>query len=208
MAYLTRAELRALDGLGDSSVHSDALLDEAILMASNVVDRATGTSFGDVTTPAYSSFTVTLSGTGSRRIRVKDQEGYPILYIRTIDTVTIDGVTDSGITYVIDAAGMVTRSAGVWSASSDGGENIVITGTAGITNDTSGDAWADIRWAARSIARNWALNQESRLADRALNLTTSEGSFEVRAQAGAPGRATNLPDVNVVLNRHNHRWSL
>ena len=208
MAYTTRAELRALDGLGDSSVHSDALLDEAILMASNTVDRATGTSFGDVTTPAYGAFSITLSGTGSRCIRLLDQEGYPVLYPRTISSVTIDGVADAGITYVLAANGYATRSSGAWSAGSDGGLNIVIVGTAGLADDASVDALADLRWAARSIARNWVLNQESRLADRALNLTTSEGSFEVRAQAGAPGRPTNLPDVNVVLNRHNHRWSI
>jgi len=208
MAYATRAELRALDGLGDVTVHSDALLDEAILMASNTVDRATGTSFGDVTTPAYKAFSVTLSGTGSRKIRLIDEEGYPILYPRTISSVTIDGVADAGITYVLGSTGYVVRSSGAWDSSADGGYNIVVVGTAGLSSDASTDALADLRWAARSIARNWVLNQESRLSDRALNLTTSEGSFEVRAQAGAPGRPTNLPDVNVVLNRHNHRWSI
>jgi hypothetical protein len=208
MAYTTQAELRALDGLGDSTVHSNALLDEAILMAKNTVDRATGTSFGDVTTPAYDAFTITLSGNGSTCIRLLDDEGYPILFPRTISSVTIGGVADSGITYVLQPNGTAVRSSGVWSANSTGGENIVIVGTAGRADDASVDSLADIRWASRSIARNWTLNQESRLADRALNLTTPEGSFEVRAQAGAPGRSTNLPDVNVVLNRHNHRWSI
>jgi hypothetical protein len=208
MAYATRAELRALDGLGDSTVHSDALLDEAILLAKNTVDRATGTSFGDVSSAAYDAFTVTMSGNGGRCIRLVDVEGYPILFARTISSVTIDGVADSGITYVLHPDGRAIRSSGSWSVGSDGGQNIVVVGTAGVADDASVDALADLRWCARSIARNWVLNQESRLADRALNLTTPEGSFEVRAQAGAPGRPTNLPDVNAVLGRHNHRWSI
>ena len=204
MAYATLAELRAMDGLGDSSVHSDALLTTAISMAKAVIDRATGTSFGDVTTPAYDAFTVTLDGSGSRSIRLVDVEGRPVLFPRTVSSVTIDGVADSGITYVLKREGIVIRSSGAFTVGSDGGQNVVVVGTAGVANTPP----ADVAWAARAIARNWALNQESRLPDRALNLTTPDGSFEVRAQAGAPGRPTNMPDVNAVLMRHNHYWPL
>lgn len=204
MAYATRAQLRALNGLGDSAVHSDADLDEAILFSKTVIDRFCGTSFGDVTTPAYDTFNVTLDGNGSRRIRLADVEGRPVLFPRTITSVTIDGVADSGITYVLNPSGWIQRSDGVFSVGSDGGQNVVIVGTAGVYQSPP----ADITWAARSIARYWALNLQSRMPDRALNVTTPEGNFEVRAQAGAVGRPTAMPDVNAVLNRHRHTWDL
>lgn len=206
MAYATRAELRALNGLGDSAVHSDADLDEAILYAKTVIDRYTGTSFGDVTTPAYDAFTVTLAGNGGRSIILRDLEGYPVLFPRTITSVTINGVADSGITYGLDPSGKVTRSDGTWEHDDpqDGGLNITVAGTAGAYDDPP----ADIAWAARSIARYWTLNLQTRMPDRALNLTTPEGNFEVRAQAGGVGRPTPMPDVNAVLNRHRHLWSL
>ena len=205
MAYVTRAELRALNGLGDSSVHSDADLDNAISFAKTVIDRHTGTSFGDVTTPAYDAFTVTLDGTGTRRIVLRDLQGDPIMFPRTISSVTIDGVADSGITYTLHPTGWIQRSDGAFSADADGaGRNVVISGTAG-AYDTPPE---DISWAARAIARYWVLQLQSRVPDRAINLTTPEGAFEVRAQAGGVGRPTAMPDVNAVLNRHRHTFPL
>ena len=204
MAYLTRAQLRSLNGLGDSTVHSDGDLDDGIIYAKITVDRYCGTSFGDLTTPAYDPFTVTLNGTGSHVINLRDQEGRPIMFPRTISSATIDGVADSGIGYVMYPTSRVRRDSGVWTFGSDGGQNVVISGTAGAYDTPPGD----IAWAARAIARYWVLNLQSRMPDRALNLTTPEGNFEVRAQAGGVGRPTPMPDVNAVLNRHRHIWDL
>ena len=204
MAYTTTAILRALNGIGDITVHPDADLAEAALYAKEVVDRYTGTSFGDVTTPAYDAFTITMDGNGSNKIRLEDFEARPVMYPRTISSITIDGVADSGITYVLNATGVIQRSSGVFSVGSNGGQNVVIVGTAGAYDTPP----SDIAWAARSIARYWVLQLQSRMPDRALNMTTPEGNFEVRAQAGGVGRPTPMPDVNAVLNRHRHTWDI
>lgn len=204
MAYCTRAQLRALNGLGDPAVHSDADLDAGIVFCKEVIDRHCGTTFGDVTTPAYDAFTITVDGTGSRRVRLVDVEGRTIYFPRSITSVTIDGTADSGITYTLNPAGWIQRSSGAFTIGDDGGQNVVIVGTAGRYNTPPGD----VAWAARQIARQWVLELTSRMSDRALSVTTQDGSYEVRAQAGGVGRPTNLPDVNAVLNRHRHGWSV
>ena len=201
MAYVSRAELRALNGLGDSAVHTDADLDIGVLICKEIVDEFTGTSFGDITTPAYDAFSVTVDGEGSDVTRAMDDDKRPVMFIRTIDTVTIGGVLDAGYTYQFDKAGYIKRSSGTFTA---GVQNVVITGTAGRTSTPV----QEIRWAARSIARNWILNLHSNLPDRIISGTSAEGSFEVRAQAGSVGRPTAMPDINAALNNHRHRWDL
>jgi len=201
--YATREQLRSLNGLGDDNVHTDADLDEAIVYAKAVIDRFTGTSFGNVETPAYDPFTVVLSGNGKTRITLVDLEGGRILFPRSISSVTIGGVPDAEVTYTLSPTGVVQRSSGAFSATTMGA-NVVISGTAGAYDSPP----SDIAWAARSIARYWVLNLQSRMPDRAINLTTAEGAFEVRAQAGGPGRPTPMPDVNAVLNRHRHSFPI
>lgn len=200
MAYATRAEMRALNGLGDSAVYSDAELDLALDIAKETIDDYCGTSFGDVTSAAYTAFSVTLDGTGRDRVTLRGDTGSIIMFPRTVSAVTVNGVADSvAITYTLRPTGVIVRSTGVFSFE-DEGRNIAITGTAGFTDSPS----ESIRWAARSIARFWLLSLQSRVPERALQLTTAEGAFELRAQAGAPGRPTPMPDVNAVLNRNRH----
>lgn len=197
--------MRALDGLGNSAVHSDAEIDTSIILAKSTVDRYTGNVFGDVTTPAYDAFTTTLDGNGHRVIRLVDGNGATLFHARTVSSVTIDGVADAGITYKIKADGDLHRSSGAWSRASDGfGQNIVVVGTYGYS-DTPPEL---ITWACESIARFWLINLKSRMPDRALNLTTADGSYEVRAQSGGVGRPTAMPDVNTALNLYRDRWDL
>ena len=200
MAYTTRAEMRALNGLGDSAVFSDSDIDAAILIAGETIDDYCGTSFGDLTTPAYESFTCTIDGSGRDRVTLRTDAGVNIMYPRTISSVTIDGVADGvGISYVLRPTGVIVRNTGTFTYD-DEGRNIVVSGTAGFTDEPS----ESIKWAARSLARFWLLSLQSRVPERALQLTTSDGSFEMRAQAGAPGRPSPMPDVNAVLNRNRH----
>jgi len=202
MAYTSLAGLRALDGLGDSATFPDSSLDAAAAYAERTIDRFCGTTFGDITTPAYRPYSVTVDGNGQAAIRLVDVEGEPVLYPRTVTAAHINEVADSAITYTVQPYGAIYRHSGVWSRSTNvGGQNVTITGTAGVTNTTP----EDIAWAARTIARFWVLQLHSRTPDRAINLTTPEGSFEVRAQAGGVGRPTPLPDVNSVLNSNRHR---
>lgn len=202
MAYTSLAELRALDGLGDAATFPDSSLTAGAAYAERTINRFCGTTFGDITTPAYDPFTVTLDGNGLMSIRLVGIEGAPVLYPRTITSATVNGVADSGIVYSLQPYGTVYRHTGVWSRSTNvGGQNVVIEGTAGVNNTTP----EDIAWAARTLARFWVLQLHSRTPDRAINLTTPEGAFEVRAQAGGVGRPTPLPDVNATLNANRHQ---
>ena len=201
MAYCTRAELRALDGLGDSSVHSDADLDIAIVFAKETIDDYCGTSFGSVASAAFDSFSVTVDGTGHDNVKLRGLSGALVMFPRTITAASVDGVAvPDSVTYTLRGTGVVVRSTGTWKYESEG-LNVVISGTAGFTDEPS----ASIAWAARSIARFWLVSLNSRTPERALQLTTSDGSFEMRAQAGGnAARPTAMPDVNAVLSRNRH----
>jgi len=201
MAYTTLATMRTVDGVGDSSVYSDAQVNEAITFAKFIVDDATGTTFGDVTAPAYDSFSLTLTGTGTRWLALESEDGKPLVYPRTISSATISGVADSGVTYTVHPDGLVYRDTGAWSTQA-GGRNIVIAGTAGYTDDPP----EAIKWACRMIARDRLFHNDSRNSDRALSVTTPDGFFTMNAQAGRTGRDTAMPDVNAVLNRYRQVW--
>lgn len=186
MAYATVAEVRALDGLADVTVYPDVTLQQGIDYATKLIDGYCGTSF------EAKAFSVTLDGNGNFAILT------PVLFIRTITSVTIDGVSISPLTpFSSRREGYVVRNDGDVFAYSPWGSNVVIAGTAGAT--TAPDE--DIKWAARTIARDYALNLHSRIPSRALTIQNEFGQVEVRAQAGGPGRPTALPDVNAVLNK-------
>lgn len=75
----------------------------------------------------------------------------------------------------------------------------------------TGAAWTvelpppvSIRWAVRTIARQWLVELHSRLPDRAMSMTNEYGQINL-AQAGGPWRPTSQPEVNAVLNRYRER---
>jgi hypothetical protein len=61
-----------------------------------------------------------------------------------------------------------------------------------------------IRWAVRTIARQWVTDLDSRLPDRATQLISEFGTQNL-AQAGGAWRPTSLPEVNAVLNAYRVR---
>jgi hypothetical protein len=61
-----------------------------------------------------------------------------------------------------------------------------------------------IRWAVRTIARQWLVDLHSRVPDRATKLVTEFGETTF-AQAGGPWRPTSLPEVNAVLAGYRER---
>lgn len=61
-----------------------------------------------------------------------------------------------------------------------------------------------IRWAVRTIARQWLVDHHARMPERALSLVNEYGQTNL-AQAGGDWRPTSLPEVNAVLNRYRER---
>jgi hypothetical protein len=61
-----------------------------------------------------------------------------------------------------------------------------------------------IRWAVRTIARQWVTDLDARLPDRATSVISEFGTQNL-AQAGGSWRPVSLPEVNAVLNAHRIR---
>jgi hypothetical protein len=188
MAYAVVADVRALDGLADTTVFPDATLQDGIDFATELIDGYCGTSF------ETKNFSVTLDGSGSF------VQATGVLFIRSLTSVTIDGVaqTLSDLVYANDGT---LRHKNGYFPSWWWGQNVVVAGTAGVT----AVAGPRIKWACRTIARDYCLNLHSRIPSRALTVSNDLGQIEVRAQAGGPGRPTNMPDVNAVLNANKHK---
>jgi hypothetical protein len=169
-------------------VYPDATIQQGIDYATGLIDTYCGTSF------EAKSFSVTKDGNNSTSLWIG------VLFIASLTSVTVDGVAQTLSDIVARPEGVIVHKNGVftwqwW------GQNIVVQGTAGVTTV----APTDIAWACRTIARQYCLELHSRIPSRAIQLSNEAGQFEVRAQAGGPGRPTNLPDVNVVLNRNKHK---
>jgi hypothetical protein len=188
VAYAVVADIRALDGLSDIVVHPDATLQSGIDFATDLIDDYCGTSF------EAKAFTVTKDGTG----RVDLYIG--VLFVATLTSVLIDGVSVPVGNFKARPEGVLVRTDGVFTPSLYG-LNVIVSGTAGVTPTPA----EDIKWACRTVARQYALELHSRIPSRALQVSNELGQFEMRAQAGGPGRPTSLPDVNVVLNRNKHK---
>lgn len=189
MAYAALAEVRALDGLADVGVYPDSVLTSGIAYATDLIDDYCGTSF------EAKPFTVTRDGTG----RVDLYLG--VLFVQSLTSVLIDGVSVPGGSFLARPEGVLVRTDGGIFTCPLYGLNVIVSGTAGVTATPA----EDIKLAARTIARQYALDLHSRIPSRALQVSNELGQFEVRAQAGGPGRPTNLPDVNVVLNANKHK---
>lgn len=190
MAYATDAEVRALEGLEDETVFPAALVAEAIAFADLQVDTITGTSW------EHKPFTRTLDGNGRQSLHLPS-----LVFPRSLTAVTIDGAAlapTDWAGWVLTEEGYVLRDTGTFPLRWPG-QNVTVSGTAGVTTAPT----PDIAWCARTLARQYLLDLVSRVPDRALSIQSDFGQISL-AQAGAKGRPTSLPDVNAILMRHVH----
>lgn len=189
--YASLAEVRAIDGMDDDTTFPDATVNEAIDYAEELIDRYTGTSW------VYKSFSVTMSGNGRRSLQLIDDEGRIVLNPRTLSSVTVDGdVVSDTSGWALHPDGLIVRDSGTF-ATSTVGRNVVVSGTAGLTQTVP----KDIAWAARTLARQYALDLVSRIPDRALQIQNDFGSVTLAQAGNHPDRPTSLPEVNARLAR-------
>lgn len=188
-AYATVAEVAALPDLArEPDVFTDAMIEEGIEYAIELVENETGTSW------IYREHVVTLDGD------YRDIAYVGIPFLRTIESCTVDGETQDVDGWTVTDDGYVRRDDSAPFVSSIPGRNVSITVTAGATVTPP----AEIKWAVRTLARWYVLRLVSRAPDNAIQLTNAEGSVML-AQPGKHG-PTALPEVNAVLRRNNHRW--
>lgn len=177
MAYTTLSEVRALDGLDDESLFPDSALNDAIAYAEELILDYCGPW-------APTSITLTFQGSAT------DVVTLGVSGVRSLDSLTVNGTSAvSGASVTFD--GVLTLAEVAYAD-----DLIVVTVTAGYQST----APERLSWAARTIARQYVLDLARRTPDRALSVASEYGTVQL-AQAGGPGRPTNLPDVNAVLQR-------
>lgn len=191
MAYASLAEMRAMEGLSSSTDFPDATVNDAVTLAEAEIDDYTMTSW------EYKPFTAVLDGTASRKIWLVDEEGYPILFPRTVTAATIDGVAATTTGWKLHPSGLVITDDATFSYD-DQGQNISIAGTAGKTNAVP----TIIAWATRKLARFHLLTDVSRINEQAIQAATDFGTIQLAQASNQAERPTSLPEVNARLARH------
>lgn len=188
MAYATAAEVRAMDGMGDAVAYPDPWLVDAVAFATETIDTYCGTSF------EVAPFTAVTSSpmTGTKYFLLEGPRGL-ILFPRSITSATLDGGALTR-TWTLHPEGWVQADSSV----SRG--RLTLTGTAGFSEV----APVSIRWAARTIARQYVVDLVSRIPDRALQVQGEYGTIQI-AQPGGRHGPTSLPEVNAVLSRFRFR---
>jgi hypothetical protein len=196
VAYTTLAIVRAMEGMSDSAVFTDATIEAAILEAVILIDDYTGTSWESDT------WSITVDGTNTNRLSLEDPFNGQrrILFPRSITSVTVDGVSEiaESASWGLFPEGFIIRDSGTFTYTKPG-RNIVIAGTAAVTLTVP----VDIALVARTLARQYTLDTVSRVDDRAVMMTTEVGTIRL----SQPGKRwpTGMPQLDAILNRRRHR---
>lgn len=175
----TVAQVRALEGLDDTTVFPTATLEEAIDFAEELIDDYCGSMFVQrlavVSRPKTTAYRTSI---------LLDRP-----FVQSLEWVQVDGV-DATASYELVDDRLYATSGYIAT------DPMVYAYVHGPSSAPSG-----IRWAARTIARHYALNLVSRIPDRALSIQSDFGQVQM-AQAGGMQRPTAFPEVNAELNRH------
>lgn len=194
--YTDLATVRSMEGMADSVVFTDEIINNAMNEADLLIDDYTGTSW---TAKAWS---MTVSGSASRRLTLEDPFNGQrrVLFPRSITAVTVDGTSQlaASSSWALFPEGFVLKDSGIFEYTAPG-MNVVIAGTAG----ASTAAPVDIQLVARTLARQYALDTVSRVDDRAVMMTTEVGTIRL----SQPGKRwpTGMPQLDAILNRRRHR---
>lgn len=181
MPYTTVNEVRAMDAMDDTSIR-ETDLSEGIEWAEEIIDTYTGTSW------THKPFSARVGATHQGSALLRDDQNRPILFPRTITSVTEDGVAVNYSSWKLYPHGIVIRDGAFFG-------DTIIEGTAGITATPP----IDIRWCARTLARQYVIDLASRIPDRALNMQTEFGYINLAQPGTHPDRPTALPEVNARL---------
>jgi hypothetical protein len=195
VAYTTLAIVRAMEGMADSAVFTNATIESSILEAVLLIDDYTGTSWESA------AWSITVDGTNTNRLTLEDPfDGQRrILFPRTISSVTVDGVNElpAAADWALFPEGFIIRDSGTFTYTKPG-RNVVIAGTAGAATVVP----VDIALVARTLARQYTLDTVSRVDDRAVMMTTEMGTIRL-SQPGARW-PTGMPQLDAILNRRRH----
>lgn len=178
------ADLRAMDGLEDTSDYPTAKLVE----------------IRDQVTDLFVSYCRTAWGeTYMRETFDGDRSNYVLLnYLPVVRLLRADksGVEETITDWTVDDSGYLETDTGTFFAS--GRRNYVVDYIFGRPSVPG-----DVHRAALKLARAWLLAGDSSIPDRARMMTTEWGTFQLtNATADFP---TGMPEVDAVLNRYSYR---
>lgn len=183
------ADIRALEGLSNTTKYPTALLESARVQAEQRFEWSTWVSW----VPRYARDI--LDGNNRSDIVLTRQRP------RTVLSVTTDGTVQTDLTqFRLYTYGVLERTNGVWFLADvyGGGQNVIVEYTHGYDRPPE-----DLRWAFLTYVRYLLYETQSRIPDRASAFTTPDGTFQL-VTAGFQ-RPTGLPDVDAILNARSHR---
>ena len=187
--YAELADIRALEGMSNTSKYPTAALEAARAQAADRFEWATRVAW----VPRYAR--ETLDGNNRSDLTLTWPQPRQIL------SVTTDGTVVSDLTaFRLYSFGVIERTNGVWFLADvyGGGQNVTVEYTHGYDRPPE-----DIRWAFLTYVRYLLYETQSRIPDRASAFTTPDGTFQL-VTAGFQ-RPTGLPDVDAILNARSHR---
>lgn len=187
--YAELAEIRALEGMSNTSKYPTAALESARAQAEDRFEWATRVSW----VPRYAR--ETLDGNNRSDLILKWPRPRQVL------SVTTDGTAVTDLTqFRLYTFGVIERTNGVWFLADvyGGGQNVIVEYTHGYDRPPE-----DIRWAFLTYVRYLLYETQSRIPDRASAFTTPDGTFQL-VTAGF-NRPTGLPDVDAILNARSHQ---
>jgi hypothetical protein len=186
--YADLAELRTLDSLSNVTKYPTATLNRARWQAESRFEDATGVAW----VPRHDrqvSF-------GDRTTQLMLRWPRP----RSLIAVSIDGTAATDLTlFSLYETGLIERTSGVtWPRGYTSSGNVIVEYTHGYDRPPE-----DLRLAFLTYVRYLILDTTSRIPDRASSYSTDFGTFQL-VTAGF-NRPTGLPEIDAVLNEHNHR---
>lgn len=175
--YFEIAELREQSGLDDESIFSDALLVNARAAAEDLIETATGLAW-------------------VRRYRREVRDGpdscslivkmYPEVIAASVSGTSVSPEAyDDGELYLSSGWGCIRRS-------------IIVEYEHGLRVPPE-----DLRRATLRYARVVALDFKSRIPERAIQMNTEAGSFQLALASRE--RPTGYPEIDAILQQHDHR---
>lgn len=185
--YATLAEIRALDALSNTTKYPTAKLEAARAQAEDRFEDATGVAW----VPRFHR--ETLAGDNTTQLLLKWPRP------RSLLATSIDGTAAADLTvFSLYPTGIIERASGVpWPRGVTASGNVVVEYTHGYDQPPE-----DLRQAFLTYVRYLILDTTARIPDRASAMSTEMGTFQL-VTAGFK-RPTGLPEVDAVLNDHDH----
>lgn len=180
--YFTLAELRGQSGLDDLAIFPTWLLEASRTAVEDLIHQVTGVAW----CPAFARETHDGSGNSTLLLRR--------LYPRAILSATVGGSAIDTSAIEVYSDGEVYNASG-WGLARRG---VVLEYEHGRTNPP-----ADLRRAALRLGRVTVLDFKSRIPERAVQMSTEAGSFNL--SVAGEKRPTGYPEIDAILAQHDHR---